>query len=29
VQRAADLQRDGGVGVSANLDFLHARDGDD
>ena len=27
VQRAGDLQRDRGVGVSANLDFLH--DGDD
>lgn len=29
VQRAADLYRDGGVGVSANLDFLRARDSDD
>lgn len=27
VQRAGDLARDGGVGVAANLDFLH--DGDD
>lgn len=29
VQRAGDLRRDGGVGVSANLDFLHQRDSDD
>jgi DNA polymerase-4 len=29
VQRAGDLARDHGVGVAANLDFLHDRDGDD
>jgi DNA polymerase-4 len=29
VQRAGDLKRDRGVGVSANLDFLHEREGDD
>jgi hypothetical protein len=28
VQRAGDLARDRGVGVSANLDFLHERDED-
>jgi len=29
VQRAADLERDRGVGVAANLDFLHEREGED
>jgi len=29
VQRAGDMQRDRGVGVSANLDFLHERESDD
>jgi DNA polymerase IV len=29
VQRAGDLGRDRGVGVAANLDFLHERDRDD
>ena len=29
VQRAGDLKRDGGVGVAANLDFLHERKRDD
>jgi DNA polymerase-4 len=29
VQRAGDLSRDGGVGVAANLDFLHDRESDD
>jgi hypothetical protein len=29
VQRAGDLGRDGGVGVAANLDFLHDRESDD
>lgn len=29
VQRAGDLSRDRGVGVAANLDFLHDREGDD
>ena len=29
VQRAGDLSRDRGVGVSANLDFLQRRDGDE
>ena len=29
VQRAGDLSRDRGVGVAANLDFLHDRERDD
>jgi DNA polymerase-4 len=29
VQRAGDLKRDGGVGVAANLDFLHERESGD
>jgi DNA polymerase-4 len=29
VQRAGDLGRDRGVGVAANLDFLHEREGED
>jgi DNA polymerase-4 len=29
VQRAGDLRRDRGVGVAANLDFLHERERDD
>jgi len=29
VQRAGDLARDRGVGVAANLDFLHEQEGDD
>jgi DNA polymerase IV len=29
VQRAGDLRRDGGVGVAANLDFLHQHESDD
>jgi DNA polymerase-4 len=29
VQRAGDLRRDGGVGVAANLDFLHERESGD
>jgi DNA polymerase-4 len=29
VQRAGDLKRDRGVGVAANLDFLHEREVDD
>jgi hypothetical protein len=28
VQRAGDLARDRGVGVAANLDFLHDREDD-